>query len=69
MGLLLANELLEGGYPETLRLAHILSVFTEGEDLAIQSFLKKKYSFRIPAKFNLRRALFGPFGSGVDVMS
>lgn len=68
LGLLLGNELLEGGYPETLRLAHILSKFTESETLAISSFLAGKYRLRIPPRFDLRKALFGPFGSGVETI-
>jgi hypothetical protein len=68
LGLLLTNESLNLGYPESLRLAHILSIFTESEILAIHGFLRDNYRFRIPLKFNLRRALFGPFGSGDDLI-
>lgn len=66
LGLLLGNELLEGGYPETLRLAHILSKFTESEALAINGFLAGKYRLRLSMRFDLRKALFGPFSSGVE---
>ncbi|MGC8849529.1 MAG: hypothetical protein ACP5QI_03555, partial [Candidatus Bathyarchaeia archaeon] len=64
LGILIGNELLEDGYPETLRLAHILSRFTESEIIAINSFLTSKYGLKTVLKFDLRKALFGPFGSG-----
>ncbi|MEM2122390.1 MAG: DNA double-strand break repair nuclease NurA [Candidatus Bathyarchaeia archaeon] len=67
LGVLLGNEVLEGGYPETLRLAHILSKFTESEIMAINSFLTGKYGLKTSLKFDLRKALFGPFCSGGGV--
>lgn len=68
LGILLGNEILEEGYPETLRLAHILSKFTESEVIAINSFLTGKYGLKIPLKFDLRKALFGPFSSGGEAI-
>ncbi len=57
-------DLVEQGYPETLRLAHILSTFTANEVIGIQRFIAKNYGLRIVSHFNLRRSLFGPFGTG-----
>ncbi|RLI05062.1 hypothetical protein DRO26_03285, partial [Candidatus Bathyarchaeota archaeon] len=63
---LLGNELVVQGYPETLRIAHTLSIFTNLEILAIQRFLSKKYNLKIQKPRNVRRMLFGPFGQWVD---
>ncbi|MBS7644822.1 hypothetical protein KEJ44_02115 [Candidatus Bathyarchaeota archaeon] len=68
LGILIGNELLGDGYPETLRLAHILSRFTESEIIAINSFLTGKYGLKTALRFDLRKALFGPFGSGGELI-
>ena len=51
------------GYPETLRLAHIYSTFTANEILAIQRFVVSNHRVSLQSKPNLRRSLFGPFGT------
>jgi len=61
---ILGNDLVFQGYPETLRLAHIFSTFTATDIIGIQRFLAKKYGLKIVNWPNLRRALFGPFGTG-----
>lgn len=63
---LVGNEVLLHGYPETLRLAHILSIFTANEVIAIQRFLVQQCKIKIIARPNMRRLLFGPFGKGTD---
>jgi len=60
-------DLVEQGYPETLRLAHILSTFTANEVIGIQRFIAKNYGLRIASQPNLRRSLFGPFGTGREI--
>lgn len=60
--MLMGNDLLVHGYPETLRVAHTLSIFTPLETLALQRFLTEKYHVRIERVENARRTLFGPFG-------
>ncbi|MEM2897287.1 MAG: hypothetical protein QW265_04690 [Candidatus Bathyarchaeia archaeon] len=60
---LVYRDLLENGYPETLRLAHVLSTFTANEVIGIQSYIAKKYGLKTFLKLNLRRSLFGPYGS------
>jgi hypothetical protein len=61
---LLGNDLLSQGYPETLRLAHILCTFTATEVLAMQHFVARKYGFKIIERPDMHRLLFGPFGRG-----
>ena len=61
---LLGNELMFQGYPETLRLAHIFSTFTASDVIGIQRFIAKKYGLRVITLPSIRKALFGPFGTG-----
>jgi hypothetical protein len=61
---LLGNDLLSQGYPETLRLAHILCTFTATEVIAMQHFVARKYGFKIIDRPDMHRLLFGPFGRG-----
>jgi hypothetical protein len=60
-------DLVEQGYPETLRLAHILSAFTANEVIGIQRFIARNYGLRITSQPNLRKSLFGPFGTGREI--
>ena len=66
---LLGNELLDDGYPETLRLAHILSRFSASEVIAMQRYVATNYGLHISPEPNIRQALFGPYGgdSGHEV--
>ena len=60
---LLASDLLIDGYPETLRLAHILSTFTANEIVGIQRYLNERFNFRIFDRLSIRKILFGPYGT------
>jgi hypothetical protein len=61
---LLGNDLIMQGYPETLRLAHILCTFTANEVLAIKHFITSKHGIQIINRPDMHRLLFGPFGKG-----
>ncbi len=61
---LIASDLVEQGYPETLRLAHIYSTFTAPEVIAMQRHITSTYGAQMLSRFSLRRSLFGPFGTG-----
>ena len=61
---LTGTDIVDQGYPETLRLAHILSTFTAGDVLAIQSLAQMRFGVQLMPKVALRRSLFGPFGTG-----
>lgn len=61
---LTGTDIVDQGYPETLRVAHILSTFTAGDVLAIQSLASSRFGIQLLPKFALRRSLFGPFGTG-----
>lgn len=58
---LLGNDLLKDSYPETLRLAHIISRFSASEVIAMQRYVAETYGLRIDPKFDVRKILFGPY--------
>ncbi|MEM3476196.1 MAG: DNA double-strand break repair nuclease NurA [Candidatus Bathyarchaeia archaeon] len=67
LGKLIVNDVIDQGYPDTLRLAHILSSFTQSDVIGIQRFLSKRFKIQMIPKINLRKILFGPFGSQMEV--
>jgi hypothetical protein len=60
---LVGTDIVDQGYPETLRLAHILATFTAGDVLAMQAFAAARFRVQLIPKLALRRSLFGPFGT------
>jgi len=63
MNRLIASDVVMQGYPETLRLAHIFSTFTANDVIAVQRHLAFTHGLKIAPRFNLRKSLFGPFGT------
>jgi len=63
---LLGNDLVFQSYPETLRLAHIYSTFTASEVIGIQRYIAQKFGLRVLTQRNVRKMLFGPFGTRFD---
>ena len=61
---LLGNDIFSQGYPETLRLAHILCTFTANEVLAMQHYVTRKFGVHIFNRPDMHRLLFGPYGKG-----
>jgi hypothetical protein len=61
---LLGNDILTQGYPETLRLAHILCTFTANEVIAMQHCIALKYGLKIINRPDMHKILFGPYGRG-----
>jgi len=59
--LLAGNDLHDHGYPETLRLAHILSSFTPNEILGMRSYMAVKFNIEVKGEVEVRKILFGPF--------
>jgi hypothetical protein len=64
-GKLLASECLHENYPETLRLAHVLSKFSSVEIVGIHRFIGKTYGFKASPGPNIRRTIFGPLEGNV----
>ena len=63
IGRVAGTDVIFHGYPETLRIAHIFSTFTANEILAIQRFIASNHRITLQPRPNLRRSLFGPFGT------
>lgn len=62
LSLLLSNDSLHNGYPETLRLAHHLSIFTKTEVLATISIISSRYNLDEIDGCDARRVLLGKIG-------
>ena len=59
---LLKSDLIVNSYPESLRLAHILSRFSAGEVIAMKRYITLHHSLRIVPQPDVRQILFGPYG-------
>jgi len=62
---LIGNELVFQSYPESLRLAHIYATFTANEIIGIQHYLAQEFNLKLLAPRDLRKTLFGPYGTGL----
>jgi len=63
LGLLLYNDAFYVGYPESLRMAHHLSVFSRSEDTALKAYITKRYELKNLPSFGLRRITLGSLSS------
>jgi hypothetical protein len=63
---LMASDILCNGYPDTLRAAHILSIFSPGEEESAKGRLVRTEGTFLSQSFNVRRTLLGSmqFGGG-----
>jgi NurA domain len=59
LGMLLGNDVVAGGYPETLRLAHYISTFTSTEMTCLRSHVLNSYDVTELAADDIRRTLLG----------
>jgi hypothetical protein len=59
LGRILANDSFNAGYPESLRVAHHLSVFSRSEDMALKAYITSRYSLKQLRSFGLRRMALG----------
>jgi hypothetical protein len=59
LGLLLGNDSLAGGYPETLKLAHYISTFTGTEMTCLRSHVLNSYDVTELAADDIRSMLLG----------
>jgi hypothetical protein len=55
----IASDILSHGYPETLKSAHLLSIFTGAEEASVKSRIARNEGTSILPSFNVRRALLG----------
>ncbi len=59
LGKLVGNDIVAGGYPETLRLAHYISTFTSTEMTCLRSHVLNNYDVSELAAEDIRRTLLG----------
>jgi NurA domain-containing protein len=59
LGMLLGNDPMAGGYPETLRLAHYISTFTSTEMTCLRSHVLNSYDVTELAADDIRSMLLG----------
>jgi len=61
LGILLNNDAIIYGYPETLLLAHVLSTFNKIDVIGFQRLLASEFNFPIYENEDIRETLFQPF--------
>ncbi len=61
LGRLVTNDIITNGYPETLRLAHHVSIFTRTEMTCLKSFILSKFGAKEMMCEDVRRTLLGAF--------
>jgi hypothetical protein len=59
LGMLLGNDVVAGGYPETLKLAHHISTFTSTEVTCLRSHILNNYDVMELVAEDIRRTLLG----------
>jgi len=62
-GRVLYNDIVEAGYPETLRLAHIFAKLTPLEAIAVRHAVQERTGVEVQKQSDVRRMLFGPLWS------
>jgi len=61
LGRILWNDAFASGYPESLKLAHHLSIFSRADDQALKAFVTKRFKLRRLPTFTLRTIALGSF--------
>jgi hypothetical protein len=61
LGRILWNDAFASGYPDSLKVAHHLSVFSKAEDQALKAFVSKRFHVRQLPTFPLRKIALGSF--------
>lgn len=64
LGRILWNEAFAAGYPESLKVAHTLSVFSNSEDQAMRALVARRFKLRQVQTFPLRTVAMGSFKGG-----
>ncbi len=61
LGRVLWNDAFASGYPDSLKVAHHLSIFSKADDQALKAFVTKKFRVRQLHTFPLRKIALGGF--------
>jgi len=64
LGSVLWNDAFASGYPESLKAAHHLSVFSKAEDQGLKALVTKRFRLRRMPTFSLRTIALGSFKGG-----
>ena len=64
LGRILWNDAFASGYPDSLKVAHHLSVFSKADDQALKAFVTKRFGVRRLHTFPLRKIALGSFKGG-----
>jgi hypothetical protein len=64
LGRVLWNDAFASGYPDSLKVAHHLSIFSRADDQAIKAFVAKRFKIRPLHTFPLRKIALGGFKGG-----
>ena len=64
LGRILWNDAFASGYPDSLKVAHHLSIFSKAEDQALKAFVTKRFRVRQLHTFPLRKIALGSFRGG-----
>jgi hypothetical protein len=64
LGRIMWNDAFSSGYPDSLKVAHHLSVFSRADDQALKAFVTKRFGVRRLHTFPLRKIALGSFRGG-----
>jgi len=64
LGRILWNDAFASGYPDSLKVAHHLSIFSRAEDQALKALVTKRFKLRQLPTFSLRTIALGSFRGG-----
>ena len=64
LGRIMWNDAFASGYPDSLKVAHHLSIFTKADDQALKAFVTKRFGVKRLHTFPLRKIALGSFRGG-----
>jgi hypothetical protein len=64
LGRILWNDAFASGYPDSLKVAHHLSIFSRAEDQALKAYVTQRFRVRQVHTFPLRKIALGSFRGG-----
>jgi hypothetical protein len=64
LGRILWNDAFASGYPDSLKVAHHLSIFSKADDQALKAYVTRRFRLRQLPTFSLRKIALGSFKGG-----
>ena len=64
LGRILWNDAFSSGYPDSLKVAHHLSIFSKADDQALKAYVTKRFRVKQLHTFPLRKIALGSFRGG-----